>query len=130
MLAGMDPLSASRATQAKSTVGGIAASGQHGRFDQELAHHTPSIRAHGQTHRDVALPLRAAREEQVHDIGAADDQHEEGGRLPQGEDRRDAGVEHPVGEGVDADAAVAIGGRILLLEPLGDDGHLGPRLFQ
>ena len=61
-----------------------------------------------------------AREHQVGDVGARDQQDDERGRLPEREERSGALVQHPLRQRVDAHAVIAVGVGVFAREAVGD----------
>ena len=84
----------------------------------------PRPGAHRETDGQIALPLRALRDQQARDVGTGDQQHEERRRLPQREHGAEPFVEHALRHRHDLDAAVLVRLWILRLQPLPDDRHL------
>ena len=66
--------------------------GEQHAFDEQLLDETSAARAERETHRHLALTAGAARQQQVRDIGAGDQQHARGNRHqdPQGTRQRPA----------------------------------------
>ena len=87
---------------------------------EEPAHQPPAPGAERQAQRDLALPLGAAGEQEVGDVGAGDEEDEARRGLPEREDRTQPLVHHPLRQGVDAGAAVAV-------RPRGTRGRAGRR---
>ena len=81
-----------------------ARDGEQAALDERLPHQTPARRAERQSKRDFARPREAAKEQQVRDVRAGDEQHEQRhGRDPDRDlrvgarcraARRDDGTEH------------------------------------
>ena len=82
----------SRIARAPSATRGMDERGRrqrrHDALGQELAHDPAAAGAQGQAQRQLALPLGAAREDEVRDVDAGDQQHEHGGGLPDRQDSR------------------------------------------
>ena len=94
-------------------------------LDQELADETTAPAAERRTDAQLVLPGRAARDEQVRDVDAGD-QEETADRAEQDEQRESHGGDQLRGERRRADADVRVRLRILALEPRADGLHLGP----
>ena len=103
---------------------------RHDALGQELAHDPAAAGAEGQAQRQLALPLGAAREDEVRDVDAGDQHHQDGRRLPDGQDVGQHRIAESEVEGSDGDAAAGVGLRVLLLDPARDDGQLRSRLGQ
>jgi hypothetical protein len=98
-------------------------------FGEKLPQQAAASRTHGGAHGHFALPLGAARHQKVGDIGASDQQHARGGAEQR--DQHHARIAHhlfPHGHDLRADVPVRI--RMLPLQALHDDAHLGLRLRQ
>ena len=96
---------------------------QHTRFEQELSHQPAAADPERQPHRDLAMAAGAAREQEVRDVGARDEQHQQRdhrepfghlrafgrvGALADGDRMHAEGAVHPVAVGIARDR-VAIG---------------------
>ena len=100
--------------------GGTASSAEHHALGQQLADDASAAGAEREADGDLAAALRRAREQQVRDVGARDEQDEDRRRLPQRQDRPRALVEHALRQRVDADAVIAVRVGKLLRETDGD----------
>ena len=76
------------------------------------------------------MPFGAARQQQAGDVGAGDEQHEHGRRLPHRKNRHEPDIHHPVAERVDARHAVAVGLRMIARQLLAGDRHLRFRIVE
>ena len=96
-------------------------------LDEQLPHEPETAGAERRPHRQLALPRRRARQEQVGDVGAGDEQHE-ADRAGQRAERRPHGADQlfPKRHHVRGPAGIAIGelGRQTRREAI----HVGPRL--
>ncbi len=102
--------------------------GKQHALDQQLPHDPPAVGAERDAHGNLARPVRRAREQQVGDVGARDEQHEADGAHQRQEYRADrAAIESPV-ERLDLWLNVLVGVGIILRETLTDREHLGARL--
>ena len=98
-------------------------------LDQQLPDDAPARRAHRVAHRHLARPRRRARQQQVGDVGAGDEQHEADRAHQRQEDDADrAGVEALVERLDDADGQLLVAGRVGRGQPLDDAVELGLRL--
>ena len=119
------PRADDRDAEADDAAGG----GEQQALDQQLPHDAPARRAHRVAHRDLARPCRRARQQQVGDVGAGD-QQDEADRAHQGQehDADRAGVEAFVERLDDADGELLVAGRMSRGQALDDAVELGPRL--
>ena len=98
-------------------------------LDQQLPHDAPARGAHRVAHRDLARPRRRARQQQVGDVGARDQQHEaDRAHQRQEHDADRAGVEAFVERLDDADGELLVAGRMRRGQALDDAVELGLRL--
>ena len=97
---------------------------QHAALDEELPQHPGPARTDGQPECDLALPIRAAREQQVHDVRAADAEHEQGADLNHSENPIDALIHQPCRERQHPHREPLVLARMLLQQPVADDRHL------
>ena len=119
-----------RLSHATASAAGTAASASSAAFDEELAHDARPAGANRQPHGHLALALGAARQQQVGDVRARDEQHETGRGLPHRQDRSEADVHHAVAERIDPHLASAVRVRMLAREPFTDRGHLRLRVLE
>ena len=90
------------APRAEQQPGGAAGQREHHAFRQQLAHQAPAPGAEGGAHRDFARSRRRAREQQVRDVDARDQQHE-ADRAEQDPERPLIGLRHRVQQRLHAD---------------------------
>ena len=95
-------------------------------FRQELTHHAGAARADGRADGKLALPGGGAREQQVRDVRAGEEQHE-GDRGKEGPERRPGFGDAALEKRDDHRPLAAVGPRVLRLEPRHDRVELGPR---
>ena len=100
----------------------------HDAFREELAHDASAPGSQRHPQRQLALPLGAARQDQVGDVHAGDQHHQHRRRLPDHQDLRQHRVAEAEVEGHHLDAAARVRLRVLRLEPPGDDGERRLRL--
>ncbi len=101
---------------------------QHGRLREELAHEAAAARAHRRAHGELPLARRGARQQQVRDVRAGD-QQDEAHRAEQDEERRAHLSDHGLVQRAHGEAhalvRIGIGGG----QARADGGRLGPRRF-
>ncbi len=95
---------------------------QHEALDEQLPHDLPARRAERRAQRELALTGGAARQQQVRDVGAGDEQHESDGAEQQPQRRLRRVAEEVVLERLDAGAPARVGFRKRLRE-VGRDGQ-------
>src|SRR5438874_2060604 len=100
---------------------------QHQALGEQLEDQTHASRAHGQAHGDFALPLRGARQQQIRDVGAGDEQHQTDNQHHQSAGLRKHTVQlrrnRSFVDGHQHFAAATILLRILFLELIGQRAH-------
>ena len=96
---------------------------QHHALGEELADQAAASGADRRAHDDLAAARRGARQQQIGDVGAGDEQHE-AHRAEQHEQRLPRRADDGLMERRDAHALVAVAARVLGGQPGGDAGHL------
>jgi hypothetical protein len=95
---------------------------------QQLAQHARAAGPEREPHGDLALPVGGAREQQVRDVRARDQQHE-GDRAQQQHQRGAHVADHGLVQRLDRHALLGVRVRVLLGEPRGDRLDVGARLL-
>ena len=78
--------------------GDTAADAEQQIFDDQLAHDAPARATQREPHVELALAIGRARDQQVRDVGAGDEQHERD-RAPEHQDARAHGTQQPIDRG-------------------------------
>ena len=118
-----------RADDGDAEADDAAGGGEQQALDQQLPHDAPARGAHRVAHGDLARPCRRARQQQVGDVGARDQQHEaDRAHQRQEHDADRAGVEAFVERLDDADGELLVAGRMGRGQALDDAVELGLRL--
>ena len=95
---------------------------------QELPDQIPTSRTERGTHDDLALSRDAARQREIGEVGAADQQQEASRRDQQQKDRSGLGVDQSLGVWLHHDAPALVRGREVVFDALADRVHVGARL--
>ena len=127
--AGPSAISSCMAAKAMPMPSAAASDGDQRRFEQQLPRHPRSRCAHRRANRQLLLAAGAARQQQIDDVAAGDEQ-DEAHRAEQHEQRSARRVRNqPVVEAEHAHAPALVGFRILLPQPRGDRFELGGGLL-
>src|SRR6185295_5204000 len=98
---------------------------QQNAFGEQLPNDPPAPRSEGQANRDFFFTHRGAREQQISDVRACDQQHKTD-RAKQNQKRGPHGVSLLIVNQPEIDAVVRL--KILFVQALGDRGHVCLRL--
>ena len=100
---------------------------QHQAFGQQLADDAPPPGAERGAHRELARPRAGARQQQVRDVGAADQQHESDDAEKQHRRHLEIAADHRVVHRLEPHAAALVGLRELTGQPVGHRRQIGLR---